>query len=140
MLAHRHSGTHQIDTTEVDLSQGETRTVGGGGQDVTPRVDDEGVSVAMPETPIVVLPDLGRGQNEALRFDGSSAEQGVPVILAGGLHRERETLEVKGLWWEPGEKSGPKRRRALERAVERFAEQIGARDWTRMRGRQSRVA
>ena len=40
--------------------------------------------------------------------------------------RERETLCVNGLWWEPGTRPTAKRRRNVVRALERFAEQIGA--------------
>ncbi len=56
------------------------------------------------------------------------------------LHRDQERLEVRGLWWEPGVKPTATRRKALESAVARFAEQIGAASWTLPRGRQSSSA
>jgi uncharacterized protein YcaQ len=42
------------------------------------------------------------------------------------LHRADEQLEIRGLWWEPGVKATATRRRALERAVGLFSEQLGA--------------
>ncbi len=56
------------------------------------------------------------------------------------LHRDQERLEVRALWWEPGARPSAARKRALERAVGRFAEQLGAGSWTLPRRRQSRAA
>lgn len=42
------------------------------------------------------------------------------------LHRDRGLLAVRRVWWEPGVRETAARRRALERAVERFAAQLGA--------------
>jgi uncharacterized protein YcaQ len=41
-------------------------------------------------------------------------------------HRDDGDLEVRGVWWEDGEKVTAARRRRLDEAVERFALQIGA--------------
>jgi uncharacterized protein YcaQ len=38
-------------------------------------------------------------------------------------------LEVARLWWQPNVKPTRTRRRALERALDRLATQIGAADW-----------
>jgi hypothetical protein len=46
------------------------------------------------------------------------------------LDRERDVLDVQKLWWEPGVKPTRPRRAALEQAVGRLAEQIGASRWT----------
>ena len=35
-------------------------------------------------------------------------------------------LEIKGLWWEPGVKATKVRKKALEAAIERLANFIGA--------------
>ena len=43
--------------------------------------------------------------------------------------RERDVLEVQKLWWEPGIRPTRARRAALERAVGRLSEQIGASRW-----------
>jgi uncharacterized protein YcaQ len=43
------------------------------------------------------------------------------------LHRDREVLEIKGLWWEPRIKATPARKKALQQAVARFAEWCGVR-------------
>ena len=56
------------------------------------------------------------------------------------LHRDQERLEVRALWWEPGVRPSAARNCALERAVGRFAEQLGAGSWTLPRRRQSRAA
>jgi uncharacterized protein YcaQ len=45
------------------------------------------------------------------------------------LNRERGVLEVARLWWQPNVKPTRTRRRALERALDRLATQIGAADW-----------
>ncbi|MFQ5699006.1 MAG: winged helix-turn-helix domain-containing protein [Myxococcota bacterium] len=42
------------------------------------------------------------------------------------LHRDRGVLEVRGLWWEPGVAVGRQRRRALEGALDRMCQQLGA--------------
>jgi uncharacterized protein YcaQ len=42
------------------------------------------------------------------------------------LHRDRETLEIRGVWWEPGIKPTRQRRRALADAIERLAALVGA--------------
>ena len=44
------------------------------------------------------------------------------------LHRDRALLEVKGLWWEPGIKATPARKRKLRDALERLAAFVGAVD------------
>ncbi|HJW08947.1 MAG TPA: crosslink repair DNA glycosylase YcaQ family protein [Holophagaceae bacterium] len=46
------------------------------------------------------------------------------------LHRDRGLLEVKGLWWEPGVKATKARRRALDEAVARLAEFVGAEEFS----------
>ena len=46
------------------------------------------------------------------------------------LDRERDVLDVQKLWWEPGIKSTRARRAALELAVGRLSEQIGASRWS----------
>ncbi len=46
------------------------------------------------------------------------------------LDRERDVLDVQKLWWETGIKPTRARRTALERAVDRLAEQIGASRWS----------
>lgn len=42
------------------------------------------------------------------------------------FHRDRDLLEIKGLWWEPGVKATRARKKALEDALERLASFIGA--------------
>lgn len=42
------------------------------------------------------------------------------------LHRDRDLLEIKGLWWEPGIKPTKARRRHLAAALERLAAFVGA--------------
>ncbi len=42
------------------------------------------------------------------------------------FHREKDLLEIKGLWWEPGVKATRARKKALEDALERLAKFIGA--------------
>lgn len=42
------------------------------------------------------------------------------------LDRDRERLDVRRVWWEPGAGPVPARRRALRDAAERLAEQVGA--------------
>jgi uncharacterized protein YcaQ len=37
------------------------------------------------------------------------------------LHRDRDLLEIKGLWWEPGIRATKARQRALDEALERLA-------------------
>jgi uncharacterized protein YcaQ len=44
------------------------------------------------------------------------------------LHRDRALLEVKGLWWEPGIKATPARKRKLRDALERLGTFVGAAD------------
>ena len=56
------------------------------------------------------------------------------------LHREDERLEIRGLWWQAHVNRTARRRRALERAAERFAEQIGAQRVRLPSLRQSKVA
>jgi hypothetical protein len=46
--------------------------------------------------------------------------------LDGKLHRERGTLEVKGLWWEKGVRPGKGRMRRLRTALEDLCGRIGA--------------
>ncbi len=61
----------------------------------------------------------------------------LPILEGDGLvgrlnprlDRERDVLDVQKLWWEPGIKPTRARRAALERAVDRLAEQIGASRW-----------
>lgn len=45
------------------------------------------------------------------------------------FHRDAGRLSVQRLWWEPGVSVTRARRRALEDAVARYAEQIGAAEW-----------
>ena len=49
------------------------------------------------------------------------------------LHRDRGVLEIKGLWWEKGQRPGKPQKVALEAAVGRFAARLGATDveWSR---------
>ena len=42
------------------------------------------------------------------------------------FHRNQSLLEIKGLWWEPGVKATKARKKALEAAIERLANFIGA--------------
>ncbi len=42
------------------------------------------------------------------------------------LHRDRDLLEIKGLWWEPGVKATKARKRGLDEALERLATFVGA--------------
>ncbi len=42
------------------------------------------------------------------------------------LHRGRQLLEVRGLWWEPGVRPALARRRKLRNALERLARFVGA--------------
>ncbi len=42
------------------------------------------------------------------------------------FHRDQGLLEIKGLWWEPGVKATKARKQALEAALERLANFIGA--------------
>lgn len=42
------------------------------------------------------------------------------------FHRDRDLLEIRGLWWEPSVKATRARKRALESALERLAGFIGA--------------
>ncbi len=56
------------------------------------------------------------------------------------LHRDAERLEIRGLWWQAHVNRTARRRRALERAAERFAEQIGAQRVRLPSLRQSKVA
>jgi len=42
------------------------------------------------------------------------------------FHRDRGLLEIKGLWWEPGVKATRARKKALQAAIERLADFIGA--------------
>ncbi|MEE8156164.1 MAG: crosslink repair DNA glycosylase YcaQ family protein [Phycisphaerales bacterium] len=44
------------------------------------------------------------------------------------LHRDREQLEIKGLWWEPKVKVTKARRKELENAVESLAQFVGVRE------------
>jgi uncharacterized protein YcaQ len=46
--------------------------------------------------------------------------------LDAKLHRDRGALVVKGLWWQPGVRSGKGRLRRLDRALEGLAGRIGA--------------
>ncbi len=46
------------------------------------------------------------------------------------LHREEGTLEIRGLWWEPGVKETKGRMLALEGALSRLAKLSGAERWT----------
>lgn len=46
------------------------------------------------------------------------------------LHRDQGLLEVKGLWWEPGIKATKARRRALDEALARLAEFVGAEEYS----------
>ena len=41
------------------------------------------------------------------------------------LHRDREQLEIKGVWWEPKVKPTKVRRKALQSAVESLAQFVG---------------
>ncbi len=59
----------------------------------------------------------------------------VLPILEGGrlvgrldpkLHRDRDLLEIRGLWWEPGLKATSARKRGLDEALERLATFLGA--------------
>jgi len=45
------------------------------------------------------------------------------------LHRDRGILEIQNLWWEPGVKPGRARRAALDSAIDRFAQFVGADRW-----------
>lgn len=45
------------------------------------------------------------------------------------LHRDRDLLEIRKLWWEPGARPTVKRKRALREALDLFASQIGASRW-----------
>ena len=56
------------------------------------------------------------------------------------LHRDAERLEIRGLWWEKDVRQTARRRRVLEGAAERFAEQIGAQKLHLPTVRQSKVA
>ena len=42
------------------------------------------------------------------------------------LHRDRDLLEIKGLWWEPGIKATKARKRGLDETLERMAVFVGA--------------
>jgi hypothetical protein len=44
------------------------------------------------------------------------------------LHRDRALLEMKGLWWEPGIKATPARKRKLRGALEKLATFVDAAD------------
>jgi uncharacterized protein YcaQ len=44
------------------------------------------------------------------------------------LHRNQGLLEVKGLWWEPGIRVTKARKRALDEALERLANFVGAQE------------
>lgn len=46
------------------------------------------------------------------------------------FHRDRGTLEIRKVWWEPGVKVTRKRATSLEREVDLFARQLGAERWT----------
>ncbi len=46
------------------------------------------------------------------------------------FHRDKGTFAIQGLWWEAGVKPTKVRRRRLDAAVGRLAEQIGADDFT----------
>ncbi|MBI4913338.1 MAG: YcaQ family DNA glycosylase [Acidobacteria bacterium] len=48
--------------------------------------------------------------------------------LDAKLHRDRDLLEVRGLWWEPGVKATTARRRSLREALEGLAAWLGAED------------
>ena len=45
------------------------------------------------------------------------------------FHRDQSLLEIKGLWWEPGVKATKARKNALQTALERLADFIGAEDY-----------
>ncbi len=45
------------------------------------------------------------------------------------LHRERGTLEIKNLWWEPGVRDSKGRRASLEAALDRLVKLVGAERW-----------
>jgi uncharacterized protein YcaQ len=45
------------------------------------------------------------------------------------LHRERGTLEIKNLWWEPGVRDSKGRRASLEAALDRLVRLVGAERW-----------
>ena len=49
------------------------------------------------------------------------------------LHRDRGVLEIKGLWWEKGQRPGKPQKAALEAAVNRLAARLGATtvEWSR---------
>jgi len=51
--------------------------------------------------------------------------------LDAKLHRDRGHLEVKGLWWEKGQKLTRAQKPRFEEAVERYTRQIGAETWSR---------
>ena len=44
------------------------------------------------------------------------------------LHRDRGLLEVRQVWWEPGVRESPARRKKLETALDRLARFVGATD------------
>lgn len=46
------------------------------------------------------------------------------------LYRDRGTLEIRKVWWEPGIKGTRKRDKSLELTVSLFAGQLGAERWT----------
>ncbi len=58
----------------------------------------------------------------------------LPILEAGRFvgrleprhDRDAACVEIEKLWWEPGVKRTPKRRKGLERAVERLAALVGA--------------
>ncbi|MCZ6464551.1 MAG: winged helix DNA-binding domain-containing protein [Proteobacteria bacterium] len=54
------------------------------------------------------------------------------------FHRDEGTLEIRGLWWEPGVRITRARRRALDDAIDRLATQIGAERWRISPAKRSR--
>jgi uncharacterized protein len=50
------------------------------------------------------------------------------------LHRDRGHLEIRGVWWEPGGKPAGARRIRFEEALDLYARQIGAAEWSIRKG------
>lgn len=73
MGGHRDGAPDRGDAAEVDLRQRDAGALGDLGQDLAPRIHDQGVAVALLETAVVVPAVLRRREDVALRLDRARA-------------------------------------------------------------------
>ena len=81
MAERRNFGARGDDLRRIDFGNNHARLGAGFREDASPRIDHERMAERFP--PAFVAAALRRGENETAVFDGTRAEEHMPVRLAG---------------------------------------------------------